>query len=190
MSETWRIIPSNRNYAVSSHGRVKRLTTYRAHKAGYILSQYHHPKVYPAVVLSDKNVRRRVFVHVLVAEAFLGPRPEGLQINHKDGDKRNSHASNIEYVTPSENMRHALRNGLRVPPQGEQCAHAKLTVTQVVEIRELAATLTYPEIARRFGIDRARVSRICRGELWPSAPGPIWARRRHGNNQHRMEHKK
>lgn len=44
-------------------------------------------------------------IHSLIAEAFLGPRPEGYDIDHIDGDKSNNHPSNLEYVTHKENMR-------------------------------------------------------------------------------------
>ena len=45
-------------------------------------------------------------VHSLVAEAFLGPRPEGYDIDHINGDKTRNEASNLRYVTHTENMRH------------------------------------------------------------------------------------
>ncbi|CAL1144780.1 unnamed protein product [Cladocopium goreaui] len=54
--------------------------------------------------------KRNVFVHRLVARAFLGPPPtsEHNQINHKDGIKSNNAISNLEYVTPAENRAHFL----------------------------------------------------------------------------------
>jgi hypothetical protein len=51
-------------------------------------------------------------LHREVAKAFL-PNPYGLpQVNHKDGDKTNNNASNLEWVTNSQNARHAIDNGL------------------------------------------------------------------------------
>lgn len=50
----------------------------------------------------------RKMIHKLVAEAFLGNKPPKHEINHKDGNKSNNHASNLEYVTHKENIRHAL----------------------------------------------------------------------------------
>lgn len=48
-------------------------------------------------------------IHRLVAEAFIGERPEKMQINHIDGDKTNNCASNLEYINCIDNIRHAFR---------------------------------------------------------------------------------
>ncbi len=69
---------------------------------------------YYYVYLSRKNpaeVSRRM-VHSLVADRFIGPRPTGADINHKDGDKTNNCVTNLEYCTRAENMRHAVAMGL------------------------------------------------------------------------------
>jgi hypothetical protein len=50
-------------------------------------------------------------VHVLVAEAFHGLRPEGLQVRHLDGVKTNNAARNLRYGTPAENAQDAVRHG-------------------------------------------------------------------------------
>ena len=52
-------------------------------------------------------------VHILVAFAFCGPRPDGLVVNHKDGVKANNVPGNLEYITDLENHRHASRLGLK-----------------------------------------------------------------------------
>lgn len=54
----------------------------------------------------------QIRVHRLVAHLWLGKCPVGLEVNHKNGDKANNHASNLEYVTSKENKEHAVRLGL------------------------------------------------------------------------------
>ena len=66
---------------------------------------------YPTVTLSDRGRRRTQQVHRLVAEAFLGPRPEGADIRHLDGDPTNNRASNLAYGTRSENIRDLVAHG-------------------------------------------------------------------------------
>lgn len=54
------------------------------------------------VVLNGKQVHR--FVHLLVAECWLGPKPEGYECDHIDHDHKNNHYTNLRYVTKSENL--------------------------------------------------------------------------------------
>lgn len=51
-------------------------------------------------------------VHCLVAKVFLGNRPEGMDVNHKDGNKLNNNCDNLEYCTRSQNIQHAYNTGL------------------------------------------------------------------------------
>ena len=51
------------------------------------------------------------YVHHLVAEAFLGPRPDKLIVDHKDENKLNNYASNLQYITRSENQQKSFVDG-------------------------------------------------------------------------------
>lgn len=109
--ETWREVPGNPNYLVSSTGRIRRRGRTEDHstrdKDGYM-----------AVDLYIDGERKTKRVHRLVAEAFV-PNPEDKpEVNHKDGNKHNNNVSNLEWVTSKENCRHAWDNDLMKPSYG------------------------------------------------------------------------
>jgi hypothetical protein len=88
-------------------------------------------------------------VHRLVAEAFI-PNPENLlEVNHKNGNKADNNASNLEWTTRSANAQHAMDNGLN-PQKGLTHYAAKLNAEQVKEIRE--APGRYRDIGKAYGV--------------------------------------
>lgn len=107
-----------RYYEVSNRGSVRsldRVTRYPDgslhHFTGKVLTPMLSARRYPAVhlVVQVKNVTRAV--HVLVAAAFLGPRPPGMHICHGDGNPRNNRVGNLRYDTPAANARDTVRHG-------------------------------------------------------------------------------
>lgn len=66
---------------------------------------------YYRVTLCKDGVANRVFVHKLVAEHFVVKDSEGLVVNHIDGDNQNNHKNNLEWITPSENVKDGWRRG-------------------------------------------------------------------------------
>ena len=65
---------------------------------------------YCQVTLAKDNKNFPRYVHHLVVAAFIGPRPDGAEVNHKDCDKTNNALDNLEYVSRDENIAHALAN--------------------------------------------------------------------------------
>jgi hypothetical protein len=112
----------------------------------------------------------QVKVHGLVAVAFLGPRPDGCEVNHKDTDKFNNAAGNLEYLTHQQNMRHAAEAGLWDPyaiaPKGEAHWKAKLSEEKVRWIRSMRDVLTQDQIAGRLGICKMTVCRVQLRQCW------------------------
>lgn len=117
--------------------------------------------------IDNKSFRMRV--HRLVLITFKGHPQEGQETNHIDGIKTNNAIDNLEWVTKSENARHAFANGLRTLPtlKGENNSSSKLTKHQVIEIRQrLKAGELQREIASDYDVSRTTISKIKLGEKW------------------------
>lgn len=111
--ETWKPVPEFEGvYSVSSFGRIRRDLSRGKAIAGFILKLTPNKKGYLTVTLSNAPQKERFLVHCLVMRAFVGPCPEGKEVNHKDTIKANCHLDNLEYVTGLENMQHAVSHGL------------------------------------------------------------------------------
>jgi hypothetical protein len=113
---------------------------------------------YQSVGVYVNKIGYRKNVHALVAEKFLGPRPTGYQINHKNGIKTDNRPENLEYVTRSENQEHSARLGLR---------RYRLDPEKVREIRAIYATgVGSTTIARQYGVDESTCADVCLGRRW------------------------
>lgn len=160
----WRDIVGG-NYSVTRCGRVRsndHLDRFRRIVNGRELTRDMSTTGYKRVAVRH-NGQTKQYVQWLVAEAFIGPRPPGLHINHIDGNKLNNHASNLEYVTHAENMRHAKRMGLTPTVT----VNAKLNPNLVRQIRESLKTAPNTVVvARRFGVSRTAISNIAAGKSW------------------------
>lgn len=107
LTEEWRIVPGFPKYEASSLGRIRRLTGKRTKKRHKWIYYYYGYRKNTGYFFVGKKA-----VHDLVTAAFIGPKPPGKQVNHKDGVKTNNVPENLEYVTPAENARHAVEHGL------------------------------------------------------------------------------
>lgn len=105
--EIWKTIDYPPNHAVSNYGEVKNLVSGSIRKP-----QINNRSGYYHIGFYMNGEHKHIYVHKLVAEAFLGERPPGYQINHIDGNKLNNCVDNLEYCTKSDNIRHAYKSGL------------------------------------------------------------------------------
>lgn len=173
--EEWRQIPSFPDYEASSLGRIRRIEP-SPWGVNYINSdRTFTPSVskkgYLRVCMRRNGKQVVKDVHLLISEAFLGPTPAGLTVNHKDGVKANNAVDNLEFATISEQQLHAHRLGLRVWDKGEDHTNAKLSESDVRTIMALEGKFTQREIARRFGVASVTVNAIYRGRLWSHLTG-------------------
>jgi predicted XRE-type DNA-binding protein len=158
----WRTIPGQEGrYAVSDAGEVMSMNFKGSGLPGVL-----KPGLCRGYATVEIGADKRYTVHRLVAAAFIGPRPDGMQINHKNGNKADNRLENIEYCTQSENMKHAFATGLQ-NNQGERHSQAKLTEEKVMQIRKLLGLgFRQGELAELMGVSQSAISRVKNGNRW------------------------
>lgn len=148
----WKPLAQWPTYSVSTYGDVRNDAT-----GVILLHQATGPKrkQYPAVALRTERGFRMFKVHLLMLETFRGPRPAGLQGMHLDDDVRNTALDNLQWGTPSENMRMTI---------DRSCSNQKLHSGRRAEVRQRrAAGESGASIARDLGISQQRVCDIFKG---------------------------
>lgn len=171
MTEIWKDIPGYEGaYQVSDLGRVRSLDrtlvfpTGSRRAYGQLLAVQKHPGGYRQVNMPGGCK----LVHRLVALAFRGPCPDGMEVAHGDNDRTNNCLSNLAYATHIENLLHMLVHDTRC--YGERNPQAVLTEPQVQDIRRRRrAGHTYKEIAQHFPVTDRTIGKIVRGERWKHA---------------------
>lgn len=108
MKEIWKSIEgTDGKYFISNFGRVY------SSFSNIIMKTRKGTCGYEAVGFAINGKVRKNDVHRLVASHFIDNPKNKLQVNHIDGDKSNNRAENLEWVTPSENMKHAYKIGIK-----------------------------------------------------------------------------
>lgn len=172
MIEIWKdVVGYEGYYAVSDRGRIKRVAAGQGAIPGKILTCWPHRNGYRMVTLSVDGVRFSPTVHSLVAKAFLGNRETNQQVNHKNGDKTDNRVTNLEWMTPLENTRHAW-DELGIDLRGENSATSKLTEDEVQQIRCLYGTgnCSQSALARQYSVSVQQVSNILHRKSWAHLP--------------------
>lgn len=160
------------HYEVSDSGLVRRTGSDRLGRTRNTVLRPSNRNGYAGITLSVNNQTKTFSAHRLMWEAFNGAIPEGMQINHINGDKTDNRLENLELCTPQENhlhMRHILRRKQVVPPPrfGSQHTNAKINEADVLLMRsQHQAGKTGAALAREFGLNKATVCKILRREAW------------------------
>ena len=139
--------PQDPRIEVSNKGNVV------SYKSGvrYPLKVLHNPRGYQMVGAGYRGMQ---LVHRMVAETWLDNPDHCEQVNHINGNKDDNRVENLEWVTPSENIRHAYRTGLR------KRTH-KGTPVRIVETGEVFESVA--ECARRIGVTKGAIQHCLHG---------------------------
>jgi hypothetical protein len=103
-------------------------------------------------------------VHLLVLEAFVGPRPDGMEGCHGSAGQRDNSLPNLRWDTPSANQLDRIRDGTDM--RGEKHYNSKLSREDVALIRQLRGVITQENLGSMFGVGRTTVSAVQCGDSW------------------------
>jgi hypothetical protein len=164
LNESWTTVPGSLGYEVSDRGRLRSYRTAQGHPSEV-------PRLLtPAIVkgylqTSLGRSRVNVRVHLIVLEAFEGPRPAGAVARHLNGDPLDNRRSNLRWGTAEEN--YDDRHGHGTDNMGARNGRAKLGEKEVIVIRtRLESGDPQRDIAVDFGVSRSTISRIKTGRNW------------------------
>jgi len=170
MKEIWVVVPGfDDRYIVSSHGNIVSLGFTRTQTFSFSYGKlertfYYKPKKlfyeicngYYRVVLYNGKKKSRMYVHQIVCKSFFGEPKRNNQVNHIDGNRKNNNISNLEYVTPSENLLHAVH-----VTKTWGARNSKFSNKDILNIRKLISQgLKNSVIAKKYKVCDETIRRI------------------------------
>lgn len=136
-------------YEVNSNGTIFRNSVSKK-QSKIILDTHHSDKGYYTTFVNMNKKVKRVTIHRVVAECFIGPCPEGYQVDHRDRDSRNNDYRNLRYVTISEQMKN--RDHSNISAKGslnfEIANHERMKPVYLSGNNEIKKFESYAETAR------------------------------------------
>lgn len=186
MTEQWRDIPGWPLHQASNLGRIKSKARWvqRFHKSGAPSHMWRPERIIKIQPLrradDDKpmamttrlsrhgiGTATTVYVHHLVMFAFIGPRPDGMECCHWDGDPTNNRVDNLRWDTPKGNAADKIRHGTARGPSGicgQESGKSKLTDKQILEIvnSPWGRRGIGNKLAARFGVGNTAIYEVRR----------------------------
>lgn len=172
----WRKCPRFPEWEVSECGDMRRASAGNLRPVGFRMKGFIDCDGYLRYSFKSGNGKARVSAHVLVAEAFIGPRPSAAHgVAHNNGSRLMNHFSNLRWATNHANL--ADREVHGTAPVGERNPKAKITEADVHIIRRdyrrakntKDMTLVY-QLEQKYGLHRATIINIAMGKSWSHVP--------------------
>lgn len=169
-SVNWAVIPSHPRYSVSDNGLI------RFDKTGYVRKWQRGENRYAFITFAGQGGKPASFrsVHSLILEAFHGPRPEGMQVCHIDGDRFNNRLSNLRYGTAKDNADDRFFHGNTCA--GIKNGNAKIIDQSVIDgIRAEYASgkTTQYALAAKHDISQAQINNIVLNKQHKTGAGVV-----------------
>lgn len=181
-NEIWKTIPIEPDYEASNLGRIRSVDkiVYRKYKTGLMPTQY-KGRIRKQTFCKTTGYfrlcldgRKSYTIHRLVCMAFnFESFFNGAQVNHKDGNKINNNADNLEWVTPKQNIHHATKTGLfknvgkHMVDIGDNHPSAKISFDIAREIREMHKSgIPAKTIMKKFDIKKSTFYNVLSNKIW------------------------
>ena len=167
-NEKWLPVPDARlseHYKISNMGRVLSL---KKGKKVILKPHFNKDRGYFYISCQDGQYRKNFILHRLVASLFVPFNLDCPIVDHKDFDRRNNKASNLEWVNHKENSSRASLAGRLKTPFGENSFRAKIKNKDISKIFKLyeSGTKTQKEIGEIFGMKACSINLILSGKRW------------------------
>lgn len=184
LKEDWKWIKGYEGqYQISNYGRIK---SFKKTEGGYILSNQNATGDYLRIVLKNSVTKKNKSkaIHQLVAEHFIGERPQGYHVHHKDGNKQNNIVSNLEYIHPKEHRKETQKTNPQIVTGIVNYNKYEKTrkICQYTQDGILLATYVNGEVASRMtGICQRNILQVAskepynkKGSVRKQAGGYVW----------------
>lgn len=153
-------------YSISNLGRIKRIKGFWCKKDR--IKKFHISNAgYYRVLIKTKGTNKKFSVHRLVAKTFFGEK--NMDVNHIDGNKLNNKITNLQYISKSNNQKHAYKMGLQKVYRGSERKNvAKLTEEKVLEIRKIYIKRRFliKDIAKIYNVSKTTINLIINRKRW------------------------
>lgn len=163
--ELWADIPGWPEYKVSNLGNIMRTKRAYGATAGKVISQRKTKNGYVVVSLCRNSVKKDMTVHRLVASAWIGEIPPGMDVCHNDGDKENNASQNLRIDTRKGNMLDTLKHG--TTNRGERCGSNKYSREKILAFRsDVDSGMKVAQASRKHGISYQYAYSVAKRITW------------------------
>ena len=175
LKEEWKDIKDYEGYyQVSDLGKIRSVDRFVVHskngnkafKKGKVFAVGFTNKAL-IVALSKNGIKKSFLIYRIVAQQFI-PNPENKpEVNHKDGNRLNNKVSNLEWMTRSENEKHAYDTGLYTSRKGIDHPMSITNESDVIEMRKLYNEgVSKKQLATDFKMEYSNVCKIIKRKAW------------------------
>lgn len=143
------------SYCITKDGRVW------SFKSNKFLKPYKHPNGYFQVTLTNENRKEKKLIHRLVAESYIENHQNKEYVNHLNGIKKDNRIENLEWSTPSENIKHAYDTNLR------RSYVRKIDTKQIPTIMKMRNEgLSYKKISEHFSVSPMTIHNLIKRKTY------------------------